>query len=88
MQFDTEPPEGQVKAEANKEVQTLQEGKPMSFWSVVTKSIVDQPPLALPVTVAPVLKCRVMLQKENPDGPPIDEECGNPVQGSHAGLCE
>ena len=39
------------------------------------------------VAVAPVLKCHVMLQKEADNGPPIDEECGNVVESSHAGLC-
>lgn len=33
------------------------------------------------------LKCRVMLQKEVPNGTPIDEECGNAVEKGHAGLC-
>ena len=37
---------------------------------------------------APVLKCRVMLQKENANGPPIDEECGDAVESGHAGLCK
>ena len=37
--------------------------------------------------LAPVLKCRVMLQKETDYGPPIDEECGDEVQTGHAGLC-
>ena len=36
---------------------------------------------------APVLKCRVMLQKETADGPPIDEKCGDAVERGHAGLC-
>ena len=46
----------------------------------------DAAPVA-PVAAAPTLKCRVMLQKETPDGPPIDEECGNAVDSGHAGLC-
>ena len=41
----------------------------------------------VPAAAAPVLKCRVMLQKETPDGPPIDEECGDAVESGHAGLC-
>ena len=38
-------------------------------------------------TPVPVLKCHVMLQKENANGPPIDEECGDAVESGHAGLC-
>ena len=41
----------------------------------------------VPVAAAPVLKCRVMLQKEVPDGPLIDEECGDAVEIGCAGLC-
>ena len=37
---------------------------------------------------APVLKCCVMLRKENANGPPIDEECGEAVESGHAGLCK
>ena len=42
----------------------------------------------VPPAAAPALKCHVMLQKETPDGPPIDEECGDAVQSGHAGLCK
>ena len=35
----------------------------------------------------PTLKCYLMLQKENPDGPPIDAKCGDAVESGHAGLC-
>ena len=41
----------------------------------------------VPPVVVPLLKCHVMLQKEPPDGPPIDEECGDVVESGHAGLC-
>jgi len=43
---------------------------------------------AQPLAAPPLLKCRVMLQKENPGGTPIDEECGDAVESGHAGLCE
>ena len=33
------------------------------------------------------LQCRVMLQKEQPEGLK-DEECGKDVKAGHAGLCE
>ena len=38
--------------------------------------------------LVPVLKCHVMLQKENANGRPIDEECGDAVESDHAGLCK
>ena len=42
----------------------------------------------VPAAAAPVLKCRVMLQKtKNADEPPIDEDCGDVVESGHAGLC-
>jgi len=47
---------------------------------------VDQPVEA--VAAPPVLNCRVMLQKENPGGAPIDQECGDVVESGHAGLCQ
>ena len=34
-----------------------------------------------------VLKCHVMLQKEIPNGVPVEEKCGNAVESGHAGLC-
>ena len=48
--------------------------------------VVAQPAMLL--AAPPMLKCRVMLQKENPGGAPIDQECGDPVDSGHAGLCE
>ena len=47
----------------------------------------DQPVVPV-VAAAPVLKCRVMLQKEVANEAPKDEECGDAVQSGHAGLCE
>ena len=38
--------------------------------------------------LVPALKCCVMLQKENANGPPIDKECGDAVECGHAGLCK
>ena len=56
------------------------------MWLLLLQGGEDQ--LAVvPAAAAPVLKCRVMLQKETPDGPPIDEECGDAVESGHAGLC-
>ena len=46
----------------------------------------EQP--VVPPAAASVPKCHVMLQKEVPDGPPIDEKCGGVVQNGHAGLCK
>ena len=51
----------------------------------ITAPLDDQP--LLPPAAGPILKCRVMLRKENDYGPPIDEECGDPVDRGHAGLC-
>ena len=44
-------------------------------------------------SLVPVLKCHVMLQKEqwpwtSNDYGLIDEECGDPVESGHAGLCK
>ena len=35
-----------------------------------------------------ILICHVMLLKESPDGPPIQEERGEAVKSGHAGLCQ
>ncbi|XP_065915142.1 uncharacterized protein [Dysidea avara] len=72
VQFDTEPPKGQIDAETAKGIQAVE-------------GLADAQPV-LPLAAPPVLKCCVMLQKENPEGIPLDEECGNAVERGHAGL--
>ena len=97
VEFDTEPPEGQVMAEAKKGIQALQgEAVAGMLSNYIALLGVDhctlllqgeEQPAAAPIAAAPVLKCRVMLQKEVPDGVPKDEECGDAVESGHAGLC-
>ena len=45
----------------------------------------DAPQLA-PPAVALGHTCLVMLQKENVNGPPIDEECDDVVESGHASM--
>ena len=39
-----------------------------------------------PQLAPPALKCHVMQQKENVNGPPIDEECDDVVESGHASM--
>ena len=87
VEFDTEPPFGQVIAEAKKGLQALQ-GQAVAGKAITTSYVLIIVLLLQGKENQPaVLKCRAMLQKEVPYGVPVDEECGNAVQSGHAGLC-
>lgn len=56
------------------------------FAKLCCISVGDGELVAEPISV--VLKCHVMLQKEDGKNGKYDEECGRPVDEGHAGLCE
>ena len=84
VEYDTEPPEGQIIAQATKEIPALV----LKCRVVLQKAPKGQIMAKLKKEIpALVLKCHVMVQKETRYDPPIDEECGDVVQNGHAGLC-